>query len=153
MYISFIRTRGNMPAFLPYDGKISDRILEGNVSIQNYANCQSILLSRTFFSRVFMNLMVVMATRWVRLEILALANFKWRNPLWFMNRAISIEERSSEKAEVCYFIIFIIGLTSLEIKMDISWSTSQWKRIFRFLVEDGTGNEYTLSSEKERFLM
>lgn len=116
MYISFIRTRGNMPGFLPYDGKISDRILEGNVSTQNYANCQSILLSRTFFSRVFMNLMVVMATRWVRLEILALANFKWRNPLWFMNRAISIEERSSEKAEVCYFIIFIIGLTSLENK-------------------------------------
>lgn len=92
MYISFIRTRGNMPAFLPSDGKISDRILEGNVSTQNYANCQSILLSRTFFSRVFMNLMVVMATRWVRLEILALANFKWRNPLWFMNRAISIEK-------------------------------------------------------------
>ena len=146
MYRSFIRTRGNMPAFLPSDGKIWDRILQGNVSRRNYANCQSILLSRTFFSRVFMNLMVVMATRWVRLENTCASKFQVEEPAVIYESSNFYRGRFSEKAEVCYFIIFIISLASLEIKMDIFWSTSRWKRIFRFLVVDGSRNEYTLSS-------
>lgn len=120
MYSSFIRTRGNMPAFLPSDGKISDRILEGNVSTQNYANCQSILLSRTFFFPRFHELDGCHGDKMSTVRNTCASKFQVEEPAVIYESSNFYRRRSSEKAEVCYFIIFIICLTSLEIKMDIS---------------------------------